>query len=208
LYRIAGIAALITVLVMVLEMFTTLFPGGGVGGVEAMNIVDWFDLFHENSFMGLRNLGLMNMLAIFFTIPIYVALYLIHRKGYGAFAALAAILYFVGMAIYLAGNTAFSMLSLSQSYAAAATDTERTLILAAGKALLARGESHTPGTFLGFLLLDGAGIVISIVMLRARIFVLIGGPLSLLWDVLIAVKFLKIGIRKQINETLISAERE
>lgn len=228
LYRTSGVAALITVLVMVLEMVITLLPGGSRGGVEAMTVTDWFDLFQESSFMGLRNLGLMNMLAIFFAIPMYVALYTIHRRGYGAVAALAAILYFVGVAIYLANNTAFSMLSLSQSYAAAATEAQRAMILAAGKALLARGESHTAGTFLGFLFLDGAGIAISIVMLRARIFgpvaalagilgylflllfdifssfvptlfesamlfALIGGPVSLLWDVLIAVKFLKIG---------------
>lgn len=92
LYRTAGIAAVITVVVMVLEMAITLLPGGGRGGVEVMTVVDWFALFQENWFMGLRNLGLMNMLAIFFAIPIYVALYNIHRKGYGAFAALAAIL--------------------------------------------------------------------------------------------------------------------
>ena len=116
--------------------------------------------------------------------------------------------------------------------AAAATEADRASILAAGKALLARGESHTAGTFLGFLFLDWGGIAISVVMLRARIFgrltaytgifgylllllhdifasftpilfeavmllALIGRPLSLLWDVLIAVKFLKIGFQKQ-----------
>lgn len=232
LYRIAGVAALITFLVMVLETCITLLPGGGLGEVDVMTVANWFDLFLENSFMGLRNLGLMNMLSLFFTIPIYVALYMIHRRGHGAFAALAAILYFVGVAIYLADNTAFSMLSLSHSYAAVASEADRTMILAAGKALLARGESHTAGTFLGFLFLDGAGIAISVVMLRARtfsrvaasagilgylflllydifssfvpmvsasamLFVMIGGPLSLLWDVLIAVKFLKVGFQKQ-----------
>ena len=232
LYRVAGVAALITVLVMVAEMVITLFPGEGRGGVDVMTVADWFDLFLDNSFMGLRNLGLMNMVSIFFTIPIYVALYMIHRRGHGAFAALAAILYFVGAAIYLAGNTAFSMLALSHGYAAAASEADRTMILAAGKALLARGETHTAGTFLGFLFLDGAGIAISGVMLRSKIFgrvaalagilgylflllydifssfipmmfasamlfVLVGGPLSLLWDVLVSVKFLKVGFQKQ-----------
>jgi len=233
LYRTAGIAALITVAVMVVEMLITLLPAGAHGGVEVMTVVDWFELFQNNGFMGLRNLGLMNMLAIVFTIPIYVALCLIHRRSHGAFAALAAILFFVGVAIYLSNNTAFSMLSLSRSYETAASEAEKTMILAAGKALLARGESHTAGTFLGFLFLDAAGIAISLVMLRARVFgvvaalagtlgylflllfdifssfvpalfeaamlfVLIGGPLSLLWDVLIAVEFLRVGFRGQV----------
>jgi hypothetical protein len=62
------------------------------------------------------------------------------------------------------------MLSLSQSYTVAATEAEKTMILAAAKALRAQGESHTAGTFLGFLFLDTAGIAISVIMLRARIF--------------------------------------
>jgi hypothetical protein len=232
LYRIAGVAAFITVVVMVLEMVITLFPGGGVGEVGVLAVADWFDLFQDNAFMALRNLGLMNMLSLFFTIPIYLALYTIHRKGYRALAALAAVLYFIGIAVYLAGNTAFSMLSLARIYGSAAGEAERAILLAAGRALLVRGESHTAGTFLGFLFMEGAGIVISIVMLRSRIFgrlagyagisgylflllydifssfvpalsqsamlfVLIGGPLSLLWDVLIGIRFLRIGYREQ-----------
>jgi hypothetical protein len=36
--------------------------------------------------------------------------------------------------------------------------------------MLSVGESHTPGTFLGFFLSESAGIVISVVMLRSGIF--------------------------------------
>ena len=36
--------------------------------------------------------------------------------------------------------------------------------------MLSVGQSHTPGTFLGFFLSEVAGIVISIVMLRSGIF--------------------------------------
>jgi hypothetical protein len=232
LYRVAGVAAFITVLVMVLEMVITLLPAGSIGEVGVMTVESWFALFHESWFMGLRNLGLMNLFSLFFTIPVFTALYWIHRKGHGAFAALAAILYFIGIAIYLAGNTAFSMLALSHGYQAAAIEAERTMILAAGRAMLARGESHTAGTFLGFFFMEGAGIVISGVMLRSRIFgrvagwagivgylflllydifssfvpalsqgamllVLIGGPLSMLWSVLIGIKLLRIGFGGQ-----------
>ena len=140
LYRTSGVAALITVLVMVLEMVITLLPGGSRGGVEAMTVTEWFDLFQESSFMGLRNLGLMNMLAIFFAIPMYVALYTIHRRGYGAVAALAGIL-----------------------------------------------------GYLFLLLFDIFSSFVPTLFESAMLFVLIGGPVSLLWDVLIAVKFLKIG---------------
>jgi hypothetical protein len=233
LYVLAGITALITVLVMVLEMVLTLLPGGSIDSVGAMAVADWFALYRSNEFMGLRNLGLMNMLAIFFTIPVYLALYTIHREGYRPFAALVVILFFIGITVYLSGNVAFSMLSLSRSYATAAGEAERFMILAAGKALLARGESHTIGTFLGFFFVETAGIAVSILMLKAEIFpriagvfgiigyplllsydvfvsflpvpievavtvVMIGGSASLLWNVLVAVKFLRTGLKRKV----------
>ena len=44
------------------------------------------------------------------------------------------------------------------------------MLQAAGQAMLAVGESHTPGTFLGFFLSEIAGIMISAVMLRGKVF--------------------------------------
>jgi hypothetical protein len=61
------------------------------------------------------------------------------------------------------------MLALSNKYAAAATDAQRTVLEAAGQSLLAVGQSHTPGTFLGFFFTETAGVLISIVMLRGKI---------------------------------------
>jgi hypothetical protein len=173
-YRTAGVAALVAILVMVLEVGITALPGGGRTGTEALTVVGWFELFGEYPFMGLRNLGLMNMVATFFTIPVYLALYVLHRQSESEQARLAAglavILFLVGLAVYFANNTAFSMLSLSHSYAAAAGEGQRLSIEAAGRALLAQGESHTAGTFLGFLLLDLAGILVSVAMLRGEVF--------------------------------------
>ena len=53
---------------------------------------------------------------------------------------------------------------------AATTDAQRAMLEAAGQSMLSVGESHTPGTFLGFFLSEVAGVVISIVMLRSKIF--------------------------------------
>jgi hypothetical protein len=42
--------------------------------------------------------------------------------------------------------------------------------VSAGQALLSVGQSHTPGTFLGFFLSEVGGILLSLVMLRGRVF--------------------------------------
>jgi hypothetical protein len=62
------------------------------------------------------------------------------------------------------------MLELSRHYAAATTDAQRSMLAAAGEAMLSVGQSHTPGTFIGFLLSEVAGIAISLVMLRSGTF--------------------------------------
>jgi hypothetical protein len=170
LYKVAGTAALLALLVMVLEIFITLLPGGGRTESGVSTITDWFDLFQNNWFMGLRNLGLMNIISIISGIPIYLALYAAHRQVNKAYAALASILFFIGLSIYIANNTAFPMLALSGKYLAATTDAQKSLIVGAGEALLAQGESHTPGTFPGFFLCEIAGILISLVMLHGKVF--------------------------------------
>ena len=80
------------------------------------------------------------------------------------------IIAFLGIGIFFATNRAFPMLALSGQYAAAATEAQRTALEAAGQSLLAVGQSHTPGTFLGFFFTEAAGVLISIVMLRSKLF--------------------------------------
>jgi Domain of unknown function (DUF4386) len=72
--------------------------------------------------------------------------------------------------VYTANNKALPMLALSDRYVAASTDAERARLAATGQAMLAQGEDFTPGSFMGFFLTEGAGIVMGITMLRSRIF--------------------------------------
>jgi hypothetical protein len=75
------------------------------------------------------------------------------------------ILFFLGLAVYLASNRAFSMLSLSGQYANATTDAQRSLLITVGQAMLAEGQARA-----GILLIGFAFLVISAVMLRGKVF--------------------------------------
>lgn len=170
LYKISGASALIVVLVMLIEIFLTLVPGGERTEPASMTVIDWFSLFQDNWFIALRNLGLLNIISAILGIPTFLALFSAHRKINRAFAALAMIISFVSVAVFLATNRAFPMLELSNQYAVATSDAQRAALAAAGQAMLSVGQSHTPGTFTGFFLGDIAGITMSIVMLRGKIF--------------------------------------
>ena len=168
LYKLGGAAALGAVLVGVLEIIITFLPGGNT---IQETVLDWFKLFQENGFMGLRDLGLLNILLTSLAILIYFALYGTFRDDRSQpYAALAVAIALMGVGVFFATNRAFAMLALSGQYAAAATDAQRAVLEGAGQALLSVGQSHTPGTFLGFFLSEIAGIMISLVMLRSKIF--------------------------------------
>lgn len=186
-YRIGGTAALLTVLVVFVEILVTFLPGGSE---PVETVIDWFTLLQNDWFMGLRNLGLLNIIMITLGIPMYFALYIAHRRVNKAFAALAMIISFIGVAAFFATNRAFSMLELSNLYTQATTDIQRSMTEAAGQAMLSVGRSHSPGTFVGFFLGGLAGILMSWVMLRGKIFSkvtalagIIGFTLLLFYDV-------------------------
>jgi hypothetical protein len=167
-YKIGGIAALGAVLVGVLEILITFLPGGNV---PLETVLDWFTLFHENAFMGLRNLGLLNILLNALAILIFFALWAAHRQSPDRpYATLAALIAMLGVAVFFATNRAFAMWDLSNRYAAATTDAQRAAIETAGFVVLSTGRSHSPGTFWGFFLLEAAGVMMSAVMLHSGIF--------------------------------------
>ncbi len=161
-----GAAALLTVLTALIEMLITFLPGGYT---SAGTVIEWFALLQANPFLGMRNLGLLNIIMTALSIPLIFALYWVHRDTTPASAALALILALIGLAVFYATNRAFPMYDLSARYAAASSEAERAMISAAGQAMLSVGQSHTPGTFLAFFFSEVAGILMAVVVLRGRL---------------------------------------
>ena len=78
----------------------------------------------------------------------------------------ALVLGLLGIAAYLASNTAFEMLALSRQYAVATTEAERAIPLAAGRAMLV---TSTGTTFDVYYVLDAIFLlIVAPVMLRGR----------------------------------------
>lgn len=167
LYKLGAVTSLLILCTAVLEILITFLPGGYA---SADTVVEWFNLLQDNWFLGLRNLGLLNIVMTALSIPMFLALCVAHWKVNPKYSALAMIISFIGIAVFYATNRAFAMLDLSNQYAAANMDAQRAALEAAGQALLAVGKSHTPGTFIGFCLAEIAGMLISFVMLRGKMF--------------------------------------
>jgi len=180
--KVGGTTALIAVLVPLAEVAINYLPGLARASQQTVTVVDWFTLFQNHWFLGLRNLGLLNLVGAVLLAPMVFAIYSALRRDNEAYAALGTILFFVGIAVYLAGNRAFTMLSLSGQYASAATDAQRSLFIAAGQAMLAEGQSRA-----GILLIEFACLVISAVMLRSKVFSKATAYAGILGNVLLIV---------------------
>jgi Domain of unknown function (DUF4386) len=189
LYRVGGVAALITAVLIPLQIIVFIAWPPPLEGLA----IDWFTLFQSNRLLGLLSLDLLLLVDYVLLVPIVLALYVTLRRTRESLMAIATALYFVAIAAYFASNTAFEMLSLSDQYAAATTDAQRAMYLAAGQAMLATFE----GTAfqVSYVLASVAGIIIGAVMLRSDIFSRVAAYALILGDVIgLGLYVPKIGI--------------
>jgi hypothetical protein len=182
LYRVGGITALVMVVFPLAEVAISFLPGVAGLSQGTVTVIDWFTLFQNHWFLALRNLGLLNIIGAAFLAPTVLAIYSALRRNNEGFAALGTILFFLGLAVYLASSRAFPMLSLSSQYAVATTDAQRSLLAAAGQAMLAEGQSRA-----GVPLIEFACLVISALMLRGRVFSKVTAYAGILGNALLIV---------------------
>jgi hypothetical protein len=174
LYRVGGLAALISGVLFrrniaaEIGLFSKQEP--------PVTVSDWFALLQSNRLLGLSYLNIFDIVNYALVGLIFLALYAALRRTNKSYMAIAAALGFLGIAVYFASNTAFSMLSLSDQYAATTTDAQRTMLLAAGKAMLAINRFSDPGAhpgtggYISLLLIAVAGMITSFVMLQSYVF--------------------------------------
>ncbi len=162
LYKFGGVAALIVAVLFPIQIIVMIaYP-------LPSTVIGYFSLFQSNRLIGLIDLYLLEIPAYALFVPMFLALYAALRRANESYMALATTLAIIGIAVFLATNNPFSMLSLSDQYAAATTDAQRSLFLAAGQAMLAiyNGTAFK----LSYVFQAVAGITISVVMLWSNIF--------------------------------------
>jgi hypothetical protein len=179
LYRLGGGAILLAVIVFRRNFGAEmdLFDGFGIFAMPdtlPSSAADWFGLFQVNSLVALILFGLVDLVNLALVSLFFVSLYGALRHAARGWMVVALSAGLGGTVVYFASNQAFAMLSLSQKHAAATTEGQRAIFLAAGEALLAienpTGIYQGTGVYLTRLLIPLAGLIIAIVMLRSHVF--------------------------------------
>jgi hypothetical protein len=162
LYRTAGVAALITAVLVPVQLAVFMaypFPD---------TVAGWFQLLQDNPLAGLVNLDLLLVVDNVLLVVIALALYVALRPTSPSVTTMATGLWLLAIAMFIAANPAVEMLALSDQFAAATSEAQRSAAMAAGQALLAgwEGTAFQVGYVLGQL----AGIMIGLVMVKSRHF--------------------------------------
>lgn len=167
-YLLGGVAAILSLIAVVADIFIGSSAGGNLTELP-QTAVDRFMQFQQSPWLGLYNLDLLNTVNQLISIPVYFALYAALRKTNKPYALLALVIFLVGTTIFVANNTALPMLELSRKYAIA-NETQKSLLAAAGEAMLARGAHGSLGVFFSFLLPTLAALVMSLAMWQGQVF--------------------------------------
>jgi hypothetical protein len=168
-YKFGAVAALIAMSANLADIIL------GFGGTDMVtygtkSAVEWFAVYQDSWFRGVYALGILNIVYMVAMLPVYFALFGAHFEKQAIAAGLTLIVFLTAMSMYISNNAAIPLLVLSGKYSLAATDLQRTILVAAGEAVLSRGEDFTAGSFVPLFLSGLAAICISIIMLRGGIF--------------------------------------
>jgi len=168
LYLVGGIAAFFAMAASLLDIILGI-GFSDVSAYGAKSAREWFDLFNASRFKGLYILGILNLVYQACLAPLYYVLVQAHRRR-RKLALLAMGIFLAGFIIYALRSAAIPMAVLADKFAAATTDSQRSVIALAGEKVLARGEDFTPGAFPGLIMGGIAALIMSFVMLRGGVF--------------------------------------
>ncbi|MBN1877032.1 MAG: DUF4386 family protein [Anaerolineae bacterium] len=165
LYRVGGTAPLVALIFYITQMVVII-----LGKTYPITIHDWYSLFARNKLLGLIYINALDMFSITFLGTMFLALYVALSHCNPSLMAIAAFFAFLGIAVFVSSRATMvsAILSLSEQYAAATTEGQRSQLLAAGQAIHAPIRATTETT--GFLFMAVAGLLISIVSLRNEVF--------------------------------------
>lgn len=172
LYKIGGIAALVAGIVFRRNIGAEVSLFTGMNAIPH-SVVDWFNLLQTNPFIGLSFLAFFDLFNYFLEGLVFLALAVALWQMGKSITAMALAGGSVGIAVSFGANISLTMLSLSQQYATATSETQKTALLtAAGQAVLANNNPVTPfpetGPYMSLLLIALAGLLFSSLILRSH----------------------------------------
>jgi len=164
LYLIGGIAALIQLASILI--YTAVIA---VLGAPPASVEEYFSTFQSAPVATLFRSDFLLLFLIGGYFGTFPALFLSLRKVSPTGAMFATLFTFVAVTVCFATESTFALRHLAGQYAVA-DEVQRAQLLAAGEAVIASDMWHSSGAYMSGFLMQGGGIIISLVMLKSKDF--------------------------------------
>lgn len=164
LYTLGGVATLLLLGYVIATM--ALLPLGG----PPDNAQGIFDMLRENRLAGLLRLDMLTTLSMPLYYLLFLSLYAALKQIHDPYAKITVLLGCAGLTLFLASPSFYSWMALGDKYAAATSEAQKALYLAAGETILVTDLWHSSGALVGGLLLQTSTLLISLIMLRGATF--------------------------------------
>lgn len=161
LIQLGGIVSWIQ-LACLLVMFVVMTIVGG----EPTTATEYYQALNHDGLAGLLRLDFATLILMTLFPFMAIGIYAAFRHSRPAYGLLALILILMGTLLGLANHSAFSMMHLSELYAAATTPAQQAQLLTAGETVIASDMWNTTAGFLAGIFMQGGFVFISFIMLR------------------------------------------
>jgi len=166
-YKVGAIAVLIQLATILLLLITSFALGLEP---RPTTVAEFYAMYNESKLTGMLRDDFTSLILIAMYLGSAPALFFALRAQNFTVAFISTIMMLSGTVGAFAVHAGFSMMHLSDLYAAAATEAHRAQLLAAGEAVLASDMWNSTAGYMGGILLQGPGVVLSLLMLRNKDF--------------------------------------
>lgn len=198
LYKISAISALLQLVIVIIYFFVIFVFGGKPDTVE-----EYLTLLYHDPLAGILKGDIFNLMIVASYLGLFPGVYLALRQVNPIGAAFSILLTFIAVILCFASNSDFSMLHLSKQYAIATSEVQKSQLLAAGEAIIAADMWNSSGAYVSGLFLQGAGVLVSVIMLRNKDFSKVTAVAGLLGNAFDLVQHIMHPFLPAISETVL-----
>lgn len=165
LYTIGGVAAILQLITIL--TYSVLIA---VLGPKPTSAEEYFAIYQASPLEAVLRGDFLLLILIGLYLGIFPALYIALRRLSPVYTALATLFTIITVTLTFANESTFSLLHLGKQYVAVSNDALRIQLQAAGEAVIASDMWNSSGAYMGGILLQGSGVMISVIMLRSKDF--------------------------------------
>jgi hypothetical protein len=136
-------------------------------GPQPTSAAEYFAIYQESPIQMVLRGDFLLLILIGLYLGTFPPLYISLRRLSPVYTALATLFTIITVALAFAGEATFSLLYLAEQYATSTSEMLQAQFLAAGEAVIASGMWHSTAAYMSGILLQGSGVMISIIMLRS-----------------------------------------